>query len=217
MATVACLTNFAVNKFIDAIARAQALGAPATLYAGLMKIRGKWTASTAVTTTSYVVPNTGNGRVYKCTTAGTTGGSEPTFPLTNGGTVTDNGVVWTEQTSAMELGTFPVEVTGGSYARVAITSALANWAGTQGAGTTVASTGSSGVTSNNNAITWPTPTADWTPAGGDSAAAGVLVLFDASTSGNAWVYGVLNNVQTILNGNAAPSAAAAAVSFGLLP
>lgn len=217
MANVACFTNFSVNKFIDAIARAQSLGAPATLYAGLMKIRGKWTASTAVTTSSYVVPNTGNGRLYKCTTAGTTAGSEPTWPTTNGGTVSDGTAVWTEQTTAMEAGTFPVEVTGGSYARVAVAASLANFAGTQGAGTTVASNGSSGVTSNNNAITWPTPSADWTPAGGDSASAGVVVFFDASSAGNAWVFGVMANPQTILNGNAAPSAAAGAIVFGLLP
>lgn len=217
MATVACLTQFAVNKFIDGLARGQSLAAPATFYAALMKIRGKWTASTAVTTASYFVPNTGNGRLYKCTTAGTTASSEPAWPVTNGGTVTDGTAVWTEQTSAMEAGTFPTEISGSAYARVAVTSSLANWAGTQGAGTTTASSGSSAVTSNNNAITWPTPTGDWTPAGSDGASAGVVVLFDASTSGNAWVFGVMNNVQTILNGNAAPSAAAAAISFGLLP
>lgn len=217
MATVATLTSFAVNKFIDALVRAQSLAAPATTYAALMKIRGKWTASTAVTTASYVVPNTYNGRLYKCTTAGTTSSSEPTWPTTNAGTVVDGTVTWTEQTSAMEAGTFPVEVSGSAYARVAITSSLANWAGTQGAGTTSASSGSSAVTSNNAAITWPTPTGDWTPAGGDAAAAGVVVFFDAPTSGNAWVFGVMSNVQTILNGNAAPSAAAAAISFGLLP
>src|SRR5690606_21366039 len=53
------------------------------------------------------------------------------------------------------------EVTGGSYARVAVTSSLTNWAGTQGAGTTAASSGTSGTTSNNSAITFPTPTASW--------------------------------------------------------
>src|SRR6185312_7402761 len=154
MANVACLTSFAVNKFIDAKYRGQSLGAPATQYYALMKIRGKWTASTAVTGTSYVVPNTANGRLYKCTTAGTTGASEPTWPTTNGGTVTDGTAVWTEQTSAMEAGTFPPEISGSAYARVAVPSSLANFAGTQGAGTTTASSGSSAVTSNNAAITW---------------------------------------------------------------
>lgn len=217
MATVACMTNFNWNKTIDAQVRNQAIGAPATLYAALMKIRGKWTGSTAVTTASYVVPTSANGRLYKCTTAGTTGSTEPTWPTTNGGTVNDGTAVWTEQTTAMEAGTFPTEISGNGYTRFAIASSLNNWAGTQGAGTIVASNGTSGVTSNNIPITWPTPTGDWTPAGGDGAAAGVLVFFDASTSGNAWFFGVLNNIQTILNGNAAPSAAAGAVSFGVLP
>lgn len=43
------------------------------------------------------------------------------------------------------------EVTGGSYARVAVAGSLANWAGTQGAGTTVASSGNTATTSNNGA------------------------------------------------------------------
>ncbi len=53
------------------------------------------------------------------------------------------------------------EVTGGSYARVAVARSLANWAGTQGAGTTTASTGTGGATSNNIAINFVTPTAGW--------------------------------------------------------
>lgn len=46
-------------------------------------------------------PSVGNERVYRCTTAGTgnvSGGSEPTWPLTKGSTVSDNGGVWTEVT-----------------------------------------------------------------------------------------------------------------------
>lgn len=50
-----------------------------------------------------------------------------------------------------------VEVTGGSYARVAVVSNLANWAGTQAAASTVASSGTSGTTSNNAKITFPPP------------------------------------------------------------
>lgn len=53
------------------------------------------------------------------------------------------------------------EVTGGSYARVAVPATLAAWAGTQGAGTTVSSSGTSGTTSNNLAVTFPQPTVDW--------------------------------------------------------
>lgn len=98
------------------------------------------------------------------------------------------------------------EVTGGSYARVAITSALANWAGTQSAGSTVASTGTGGTTSNNGAITFPAPTANW----GTVVCWGIL---DASTAGNLWIYSALTTSKTINSGDAAPSFAAGAASF----
>lgn len=98
------------------------------------------------------------------------------------------------------------EVTGGSYARVAITSSLANWAGTQGAGTTVASSGTSGTTSNNNAITFPAPTANW----------GTIVSFriwDASTAGNALTCATLLTPKTVNNGDAAPSFSAGTLTI----
>jgi hypothetical protein len=98
------------------------------------------------------------------------------------------------------------EVTGGSYARVAVSSALANWAGTQGAATTVASSGATGTTSNNAAITFPAPTANW----------GVITgfgIYDASTGGNLLIYGALTTSKTVNNNDAAPSFAAAALSF----
>ncbi|SFK92207.1 hypothetical protein SAMN05216302_102119 [Nitrosomonas aestuarii] len=98
------------------------------------------------------------------------------------------------------------EVTGGSYARVAVTSSMANWAGTQGAGTTVASSGTGGTTSNNNVITFPSPTANW----------GQVVefcVFDASTSGNLLFREALTTNKTINNGDAAPSFAAGALTL----
>jgi hypothetical protein len=108
-------------------------------------------------------------------------------------------------TSDNDAGSARVEVSGGSYARVAITSSLANWAGTQGAGTTVASSGTSGTTSNNNAINFAAPTANWGSVAG-------LGLFDAATGGNEWVYGVLSTPKTVNSGDAAPSFSAAALS-----
>lgn len=98
------------------------------------------------------------------------------------------------------------EVTGGSYARVAVTSSLANWAGTQGAGTTTASTGTSGTTSNNNAITFPAPTANW---GTVTHAA----IFDASTGGNMLIWGALSASKTVNNGDSAPSFPAGSLTF----
>ena len=72
------------------------------------------------------------------------------------------------------------EPSGGAYARVAVAASLANWAGTQGAGTTVASTGTGATTSNNVTITWPTTTASWST---------LLALraYDAATAGNQWL------------------------------
>jgi hypothetical protein len=97
------------------------------------------------------------------------------------------------------------EVTGGSYARVAISSALANWAGTQAAASTTASSGTSGTTSNNAAVTFPAPTANW----GTVTGVGIL---DASTGGNLLAYGALTTSKTVNNGDAAPSFAAASLT-----
>lgn len=98
------------------------------------------------------------------------------------------------------------EVSGGAYARVAVTSGLTEWAGTQGAGTTVASTGTSGQTSNNAAITFPTPTAAW----GSIVA---MALLDAATAGNFLLYAPLTTAKTVNNGDPAPDFPAAALSF----
>ena len=100
------------------------------------------------------------------------------------------------------------EVTGGSYARVAVSSSLANWAGTQSAGSTVVSNGNTGTTSNNNAVTFPAPTANW----------GVIThfaLMDAASAGNVLFYGALNTSKTVNSGDAAPQFAAGALSLQL--
>ena len=98
------------------------------------------------------------------------------------------------------------EVTGGSYARAAVTSSLANWAGTQGAGTTTVSSGTSGTTSNNNAIPFPAPTANW----------GVITgaaLYDASAAGNMLFWSPLTINKTVNNGDPAPSFPAGSLTF----
>jgi hypothetical protein len=56
-----------------------------------------WLANTAYALNDLVVPTTANGHYYKATTGGTSDmTTEPTFP-TNGTTVTDGTVVWTDQ------------------------------------------------------------------------------------------------------------------------
>lgn len=97
------------------------------------------------------------------------------------------------------------EVSGGSYARASVTSSLANWAGTQASGSTTASTGTNGTTSNNNAITFPVPSANW----------GVIThigIYDASTAGNLLFWAALTTSKTVNNGDAAPSFPAAALT-----
>jgi hypothetical protein len=54
-----------------------------------------WQADTAYSLNAYVLPTTKNGYRYKCTTAGTSDSSEPTWPTTIGATVNDNTAVWT--------------------------------------------------------------------------------------------------------------------------
>lgn len=86
------------------------------------------------------------------------------------------------------------EVSGNAYARVNLAPSLTNWAGTQAAASTTASTGTSGTTSNNSAVTFPTPTASW----------GTVTHFgiwDASTAGNLLFYGALNISKTINSGD----------------
>ena len=106
------------------------------------------------------------------------------------------------------------EVTGGSYARVAVTASLANFAGTQAAGSTSASSGTSGETSNNGAITFPAPTADW----------GAVVgwgMWTASSGGSLRYADTLRNadnvpvVRNIYNGDDAPVFDAAALVLSI--
>lgn len=98
------------------------------------------------------------------------------------------------------------EVSGGSYARVTVACSLANFAGTQSAGSTIASSGTSGTTSNNNVITFPAPTGNW----------GVVVsmaIMTLTSGGAARIYAALTASKTINNGDTAPSFAAAAFTF----
>ena len=57
----------------------------------------RWSTGAVIALNAIRLPTKDNasGFVYKCTDAGTTGGTEPTWPTTYGGTVADGGVVWT--------------------------------------------------------------------------------------------------------------------------
>lgn len=95
------------------------------------------------------------------------------------------------------------EVTGGSYARVDIPPLNSNWTATQG-GTTGASSGTGGQTSNAVAITFPAPTANW-------GTVTHFAIFDASSGGNMLIWDALTASRTILSGDPAPSFAVGAL------
>jgi len=83
-------------------------------------------------------------------------------------------------------GTSVTEPTGGSYARVATSSATWNAA-------------AAGSVTNAAAITFPAATADW------SAGANMTygVIYDAATAGNMLSFGVLTVAKNVLNGDTA--------------
>lgn len=58
--------------------------------------RTAWVATTGYAEGTYVVPTVSNRHVYKCTSAGISGGDEPVWPTVNGGAVVDGTVTWTE-------------------------------------------------------------------------------------------------------------------------
>ncbi|MCG8506191.1 MAG: hypothetical protein MI755_16425 [Sphingomonadales bacterium] len=107
-------------------------GEPATVYEAIDP--PQWAASTAYQIGDAVRPATRDGNVYECTTAGTSGGSEPTFDVTPGNTTNDNGVVWTARASkayaaqAMVAGDFSIANgdTSGRKVNVAAKSGITN-------------------------------------------------------------------------------------------
>lgn len=97
------------------------------------------------------------------------------------------------------------EVTGGSYARVAVTSGTAAWNGTHGNVTGVSS-GTNGTISNAAAVTFPVPTANW----------GVVTHFiiaDAATGENVIVCQALTTSKTINSADAVPIFAPGSLTY----
>jgi len=99
------------------------------------------------------------------------------------------------------------EVTGGSYARVALNPSVSNWLSTNGTASG-ASSGTGGTTSNNATITFPAPTANW-------GSITHVAITDASSAGNVLFWSALTIPKTVNNGDAAPSFAVSALSVQL--
>lgn len=99
------------------------------------------------------------------------------------------------------------EVSGGSYARVNLAPADANWKATQG-GTSGASSGTGGVTSNAAVITFPNPTANW-------GTVTHIGIFDAASGGNLLIWGALFASRVVNNGDPGPAFAIDALTITL--
>ncbi len=196
------ISNYLVNKQIDAELRGQAFTEPTSVYVALLLCsKGPLARSTAyaVNDTVSMVAADGYNHLYSCTAAGTSAASAPSYPGKTAEVITDGTAVFTEQGDVLANGGASlVEVAGNAYARVAVASSLANWSGTQGAGTTVASTGTTAAISNNIAVTYPTPTGAWET--GTQQIWG-FATYDAATAGNLLRFGGLGADQIINTGN----------------
>lgn len=75
-----------------------------------------WAATTAYSENDLRIPTTPNGYIYECTTAGTSGATEPSWPSTLGNTMADGTAVWTCRSTAWANGeqTILLIIDGGS-------------------------------------------------------------------------------------------------------
>ncbi|MGC4075463.1 MAG: hypothetical protein QM702_00195 [Rubrivivax sp.] len=120
---------------------------------------------------------------------------------------TPGGSLYAALASAASDGSI-AEISGTAYARQALSRALATWAGTQAAGSTTASTGTSHTTSNNAAINFGSAGSAW-------GSVTHLVIYDASTSGNPIAYIPLPNGTLTVATSDPVSFAAGSISFSL--
>lgn len=100
------------------------------------------------------------------------------------------------------------ECTGGSYARAEVTASYSNFSGTQGAGSTGYSSGTSGTSYNNVDIQFPSPTAGW-------GLVNSMAVFDAPTGGNMLVYGPISPAKVVNGGDLPPKFSAGQWAFQL--
>jgi hypothetical protein len=209
------LTAHAENILVDAILRGVTPTFPTSLYFALFQITAVNASSNIVpsprssavtvgqTTVPFAFGGAGPNQMFRCTTAGTTSGSEPTWNAAEGGTTTDGTVVWTEMTPDFRNNTTAhmIEVpSSNNYSRPGLVSSVTNWSATNGATTvTNPSSGSSGTSSNNVAIPWPTPSS---PGWGTVA---MIMTYDAATAGSPWFWGPTPAANAVTGPSTPPS------------
>jgi hypothetical protein len=207
-------TSYLANKLVDWLLRAQAFTPPTTtLSLGLLtSTKGPRANSTvyALNDTFSLTANDGKTHLYKCTAAGTTAAAQSAlYPGVNSEAIVDGTATFTEQAAAIRAGTV-VEASYTGYARSNTAASLTNYAGTQGATTTVASTGILVPTTSNNTV----QTFGATNTGSVAYIWGVA-FFDATPAGNMLIVEPLNTVKTINNGDPAPTFAISALSLSI--
>lgn len=77
-----------------------------------------WQSLHVYTVGDLVRPTTPNSHVYRVTTAGTSGASEPTWPISSGGTVTNGSVVFTENGADVVASNKTVYADGTNYLKL---------------------------------------------------------------------------------------------------
>lgn len=199
---MALMSTYEQNVLLDAEFTGVAPTLPADFYVALyIASLGEYASGLTTTVGATIVPSPPNNRIYKVTTVGSTAltpSTQPTWPTTDGGTVTDaNGNVWTEQTPSIKAGTIN-EASGGGYARQAVANTSTNWT------ITTNSVNNKNVT-NAVTISFGAVTANL----GYVAA---VVLFDASTAGNLRYIAEQMTPQNIVSGNT-PQFAAGTLNF----
>ena len=199
---MALMSTYEQNVLLDAEFTGVAPTLPSDFYVALyIASLGEYTSGLTTTVGATIVPSPPNNRIYKVTTVGSTAltpSTQPTWPTTDGGTVTDaNGNVWTEQTPSIKAGTIN-EASGGGYARQAVANTSTNWT----------------ITTNsvNNKNVANAVTISFGSVTANLGYVVAVVLFDASTAGNLRYIAEQMTPQNIVSGNT-PQFAAGTLNF----
>lgn len=196
-------TSYFANKFIDWRYRGQAYTPPSSVWVGMLTTtKGPRENSTlyALDDTISVAANDGKNHLYKCTAGGTSAATQGAiYSGANSEVVADGTAIFTEQYAALRAGT-AVEASYTNYARAALVASLANMAGTQGPGTTVASSGTNVPSTSNNA-----PMAFGTTPGSGPTHVWATATFDALAGGNMLDIQPMTTAKTIANADPVPT------------